>query len=191
VQVLHAEGIVHRDIKPTNLLLDDKPDDSRVLVADLGSAKMLADASGLTVTTGTPAYMAPEQADQSGGFDARADVYALGVVAYELVSGRRPFADISAAAVMARSPQVRAEPIAGDLDLDPDLDVLLAAALSRDPGQRPASAAELGDRLTALAAGPDRTPGDRQRSRDWPALLVVAAAVLAFVLSTAIAWLLH
>ena len=80
VQVLHDAGVVHRDIKPSNLLLDVGRTPPAVLVADLGSAKQLADASGLTVTTGTPAYMAPEQALQTGGFDGRADVYALGVV---------------------------------------------------------------------------------------------------------------
>jgi len=191
VQVLHAEGIVHRDIKPTNLLMDDNFDDSRVLVADLGSAKMLADASGLTVTTGTPAYMAPEQADQSGGFDARADVYALGVVAYELVCGRRPFDDVSAAAVMMRPTQARAEPIARRLGLDAELDALLAASLSRDPGQRPATAVELGDRLTALSAGPDLTAADRSQSHNWPVVLVVVAAVLAFAATAAAAWLLQ
>lgn len=91
VQVLHDAGVIHRDIKPSNLLLDTGRTPAAVLVADLGSAKRLADASGLTVTTGTPAYMAPEQAFQTGGFDGRADVYALGVVAFELLTGRKPF----------------------------------------------------------------------------------------------------
>jgi len=191
VQVLHAAGIVHRDIKPTNLLMNHTGGDSRVLVADLGSAKMLADASGLTVTTGTPAYMAPEQADQSGGFDARADVYALGVVTYELVCGRRPFDDASAAAVIMRSKQVRAEPIARDLGLDPDLDALLAASLNRDPAQRPSTAAELGDRLTALSAAPNRTSTGQPRSKNWSVLLVVLTAMLAFAVAAAASWLLH
>jgi serine/threonine protein kinase len=81
VQVLHDAGVIHRDIKPSNLLLDAGRTPAAVLVAELGSAKQLADASGSTVTTGTPAYMAPERAFQTGGFDGRADVYALGVVA--------------------------------------------------------------------------------------------------------------
>ncbi|MFD0329804.1 serine/threonine-protein kinase [Streptacidiphilus monticola] len=91
VQVLHSAGVVHRDVKPSNLLLDTEQTPPGVLVADLGSAKRLADASGLTVTTGTPAYMAPEQAFQTGGFDGRADVYALGVLTFELLTGQKPF----------------------------------------------------------------------------------------------------
>src|SRR4051794_16946348 len=71
VQELHDAGVVHRDIKPSNLLVDITVEPCRVLVADLGSAKLLADASGITVTTGSPAYMAPEQAALSGGFDGR------------------------------------------------------------------------------------------------------------------------
>lgn len=191
VQVLHAEGIVHRDIKPTNLLMDDSDGRSRVLVADLGSAKMLADASGLTVTTGTPAYMAPEQADQCGGFDARVDIYALGVVTYELVTGRRPFDDASAVSVIMRSTQVRPAPIARDLGLDPGLDALLAASLNRDPARRPPTAKELGDRLTALSTKPGRPSRNHPRSRNWPALLVILAAVLMFAITTAAAWLLR
>lgn len=71
VQVLHDEGVVHRDVKPSNLLVDATGGTPRVLVADLGSAKLLADASMLTMVTGSPAYMAHEQASNVDGFDAR------------------------------------------------------------------------------------------------------------------------
>jgi serine/threonine protein kinase len=85
--VLHAQGSIHRDIKPANLLLRTDGPGQRVMVADLGVAKAMLHASGLTHVVGTPAYMAPEQAT-GGGVDERADVYALAAVAYQLLTGR-------------------------------------------------------------------------------------------------------
>ena len=85
--VLHAKGVVHRDIKPQNLLLtSDGLGRERLMVADLGVAKALIHASGLTDVVGTPAYMAPEQA-LGGGVDERADVHGLAAVAYQLLTG--------------------------------------------------------------------------------------------------------
>jgi serine/threonine protein kinase len=86
LSVLHAQGSIHRDIKPANLLLRTDGPGTRVMVADLGVAKAMLHASGLTHVVGTPAYMAPEQAT-GGGVDERADVYALAAVSYHLLTG--------------------------------------------------------------------------------------------------------
>ena len=86
--VLHEHGVVHRDIKPHNLLLRSGGSaGDKLLVADLGVAKAMLHASGLTQVVGTPAYMAPEQAT-GGTIDARADVHALAAVAYQMLTGR-------------------------------------------------------------------------------------------------------
>jgi len=88
LRVLHEHGVVHRDIKPQNLLLRSGGSaGDRLLVADLGVAKAMLHASGLTQVVGTPAYMAPEQAT-GGGIDVRADVHALAAVAYQMLTGR-------------------------------------------------------------------------------------------------------
>jgi serine/threonine protein kinase len=85
--VLHAQGSIHRDLKPANLLLRSDGTGQRLMVADLGVAKAMLHASGLTHVVGTPAYMAPEQAT-GGGVDERADVYALAAVTYHLLTGQ-------------------------------------------------------------------------------------------------------
>jgi serine/threonine protein kinase len=182
VQVLHDAGVVHRDVKPANLLVDDTSLPQRVLVADLGSAKMLADASGFTVTTGTPAYMAPEQA-ASAGFDGRADVYALAVVGYELVCGRRPY-DSAGWPLVPAGPGSAPAPIAAAHWLPQEVDTVLAAALQQNPSARPENAGTLAALLAA--AGADRDP--EAPRRDWPVGVVAAVALLLFVLSAAVAW---
>lgn len=90
VAVLHDIGVLHRDVKPSNVLFASGSSGERLLLADLGLAKEIAHASGLTLTAGTPGYMAPEQAGMSGGLDQRTDVYALGALTYQMLTGRQP-----------------------------------------------------------------------------------------------------
>ncbi len=136
VQALHDHDVLHRDVKPSNLLIDAE---GRVLVSDLGSAKRLAEASGITVTTGTPAYMAPEQA-HGRPLDARTDVYALAVLTHELLTGRVPFDG-----PLGRTPSDRVAPTGAGAAVDK----VLGAALDPRPDQRPGGAAAFADALEA------------------------------------------
>ncbi|MEV6842321.1 serine/threonine-protein kinase [Actinoplanes sp. NPDC051411] len=87
---LHDAGVLHRDLKPSNVLFGTVRGVERVLVADLGLAKAIAYASGFTVVAGTPGYMAPEQLRPGGGLDVRADVHAIGALAYQMLTARTP-----------------------------------------------------------------------------------------------------
>jgi serine/threonine protein kinase len=88
---LHRAGIVHRDLKPSNVLIRSTQDGpERLLIADLGVAKNLAQASGVTMSVGSAGYMAPEQSGPNSGVDVRADVYSLAAIAYRLITGEVP-----------------------------------------------------------------------------------------------------
>lgn len=177
--VLHEHGIVHRDIKPQNLLLRSRPDGSlEVLVADLGVAKALTHASGLTQVVGTPAYIAPEQA-LGRGLDVRADVHALGAVAYVLVTGRLPRLDGFAGLVDGE--EVPAPSSVADVPAR--LDRPLLRALAREPEDRWPDVAS----FVAALDGSQEEPTARSRAGDgrrtaWTALrLVLLAALVAAV----------
>ena len=186
VQVLHDAGVIHRDIKPSNLLLDAGRTPTAVLVADLGSAKQLADASGLTVTTGTPAYMAPEQAFQRGGFDGRADVYALAAVAFELLSGHKPFGSGGRATIPTEQAPTSSLPrIPQGPGVPTGIDTLLRAALSVDPAQRPPTAEAFADALLSRGGG-EWVPA---RSRRPTPLVVWPAAIVVFLVTAMLTWL--
>ncbi|MGW1745138.1 serine/threonine-protein kinase [Streptomyces sp. NPDC002092] len=187
VQVLHDAGVIHRDIKPSNLLLDSGRTPAAVLVADLGSAKQLADASGLTVTTGTPAYMAPEQAFQTGGFDGRADVYALGVVTFELLTGRKPFGSGGRTVLVTQQESTASLPsLPRELGVPDRIETLLRAALSIEPAERPQTARAFADALLSREkeewAAPVRSSGPTP-------LMVWLAAVVVFLTTAVLTWL--
>lgn len=149
----HKHGIVHRDIKPDNVLMSD----DFALVTDFGVAKAL-NASSLTgdlnsnttagMSIGTPAYMSPEQVAADPAVDHRADIYSFGVLAYELLTGRPPFADRQTQAVLAAHAIEAPEPIQKRrTNLAPWLSDLVMQCLEKRPSDRPQSAAELVHRL--------------------------------------------
>ncbi|MEU6731676.1 protein kinase [Streptomyces physcomitrii] len=154
VEVLHQHGVIHRDLKPANLLLaSGLAGAPRVVLADLGMAKRLAEASGLTMAVGTPGYMAPEQAHGRLPLDQRVDVYGIAAVVHVLLTGRRPFEDeTSIADVAVRSADRTPAPLAPELGLPPTLDAFLHSALSAAPDHRPPTAAALAAQLRGLAA---------------------------------------
>ncbi|MGO1973769.1 MAG: serine/threonine-protein kinase [Propionibacteriaceae bacterium] len=176
VQVLHEHGVAHRDIKPANLLLTSQVGRAglSVVVADLGMAKTLSEASGFTLTAGTPAYMAPEQA-QGRGFDHRADVYAVAAVTYAMLAGHPPFTGTGLAEIAEAALSQTAPPL--HLDEDGAIDTELARALAGDPEGRPATAAHLAERLDELAGVvPTRTQMITPSSPDSTATAVLDTA---------------
>ena len=155
----HRQGVVHRDIKPENILIQD----GHAVVADFGVAKALHLATGTGAPTqvtgvgmviGTPAYMAPEQAMGDPGVDHRADLYALGVVGYELLTGQPPFGSMTPPALVAA--QLSRTPpsvIRARADCPPALAALLTRLLARDPAERPSSGEEARNELQAIGEG--------------------------------------
>jgi hypothetical protein len=156
----HANGVVHRDVKPANLLLDGE---GQVRVSDFG----IASASGVDTLTapgmvlGTAGYLSPEQA-RGEAATAASDRYALGVVAFELLTGRRPFAaDTPTAEAFAHLHAEVPSATAIEPALPPEIDAVFESALAKDPADRPRTAQELVDRLRvalgvedAVAAAP-------------------------------------
>ena len=152
----HAHGIVHRDVKPSNILLDER---GQLYLADFGIARALAITTRYTRTgegIGTPEYMAPEQA--RGRADERADLYAVGVIAYELLSGQLPFSGSTAIEILLRHLQdpLPLQPLrAAQPALPPAIEPVLLRALAKNPAARYPHATALVDALAdALALRP-------------------------------------
>ncbi len=159
----HRQGVVHRDLKPSNVLIDRR---GEPVVLDFGLARrlFLEDRDRLTrpgLIVGTPGYMAPEQADGGDSSGPPCDVYSLGVILYELLTGRLPFEGATTMAILARmaseTPRPPSEHRPG---LSPHLDAVCLRALARDPASRYPSMAELAAALSTPAAEP-ATPARR------------------------------
>ncbi len=186
----HAQGVVHRDLKPGNVIVGP---DGQVKVLDFGIARMLA--TGTTVTAaghttsgpgfmGTPGYAAPEQM-VSSAVDERADLYALGVMLFEMVGGRRPFPGNDAVSLATAKLSSDAPPLSSIGPLVPaELEHLVAALLARDPAERPASAHEVLQRLDAVIGAP---LGSVSAARALSRGVLMASAIVAILIVAGVA----
>jgi len=151
LQYAHDEGVVHRDIKPENILLNNK---GQVKIADFGIAKLRGSAPDTTLTTtgaamGTLNYMAPEQREHAQGVDHRADIYSLGVVFYEMLTGEVPMG--------------RFEPPSKKVQVDVRLDEVVLRALEREPARRYQKASEVKTGVEAITDIPAAVTGRMAR----------------------------
>jgi eukaryotic-like serine/threonine-protein kinase len=149
----HARGVVHRDIKPDNILLDAQ---GRPLVTDFGIARAISEGGDARLTAtgmaiGTPAYMSPEQSAGEREMDGRTDLYSLGVVGYQMLTGELPFNAASTPAMLVKHISERPRPVSDRREgIPPDLARAVMLMLEKDPSNRFASARDL---VTALDTG--------------------------------------
>jgi hypothetical protein len=182
----HAKGVLHRDLKPANVMIDGR---GQVLIMDFGLAAIADQVEGAEVRNGTPAYMAPEQL-VGREVSERSDIYSLGLVLYEMLTGKRAFETRDRSAVPSAASVIK--------DVDPAVERLIAKCLDPDAAKRPQSALAVaralpgGDPLAeVLAAGDTPSPEMVAASEDTGALSVRAAvACMAFVVVGLIALLL-
>ena len=163
----HARGVVHRDIKPDNILVDAQT--GRALVTDFGIARATTDESRLTATgtaIGTPAYMSPEQCAGDRQLDGRSDLYSLGAVAYYMITGQPVFDGPSTPVIMMK--HVTERPVSINRyrhDVPPDLDAIVMRLLEKDPSHRFADGESL---VNALTSGTFNAP--REEYSTYPSM---------------------
>jgi eukaryotic-like serine/threonine-protein kinase len=195
LEAIHERGVVHRDLKPSNIMVDRG---GRAIVMDFGMAYQHGDdrLTGAGAVVGTLAYLSPEQARGSQA-EPRSDVYSLGLMLYEMLTGRRPPGDGGALPLALRDstencpPPSRLTP-----EVPPALDALVMRCLERDPARRPSTARELGQHmaevqsatavsgLSASALQAVRSPRARRRT-----VAAVAAVAVAALIAAAAVWL--
>jgi serine/threonine-protein kinase len=187
----HAKGVLHRDLKPANIMLDGR---GQAIITDFGLAAFADQAQGAEARSGTPAYMSPEQLS-GRGVSEKSDIYALGLVLYELFTGRRAFsADNLADLVRSRAAGEISRPSSFVKDLDPLVERVILRCLEPEPANRPANALSVaaalpgGDPLAAaLAAGETPSPqmvaaaGTNEGMEPKLALLCFAACVVGLI----------
>ena len=165
----HARGVVHRDVKPDNIMLDHAT--GRPMVTDFGIARAAAGDSRLTLTgvaIGTPAYMSPEQAIGERELDGRSDIYSLGVIGYQMLAGETPFKASNTPAMLVKHVSEAPRPLLGlRPDAPPAMVNAIARALAKKPDDRWPDAAALRDALSGAAPSPpftDRASASRERT---------------------------
>ncbi len=179
LEFAHQHGVLHRDVKPENLLLTT---DGSTMVADFGIARPWAETGGLTqsgMVVGTPAYMSPEQAAGERALDARTDVYALGSVLYEMLAGEMPYTGANPQVLLAKRLSEPAPSLRTTRDIPVAIERTVARALARAPADRYATAAEFARALQSVDA-----PSRPIMRRRWPAaaaLVLVALGVAAAI----------
>ncbi|MEK6326790.1 MAG: serine/threonine-protein kinase [Actinomycetota bacterium] len=152
----HERGLVHRDVKPGNVLIENRDGAPHAYVTDFGLSKLTSSTTGLTRTgrwVGTVDYAAPEQV-QAGETDARTDVYALGCVLYEALTGQVPFPrarEVSKIVAHVSEPPPPIAEVAPDCPGEPELSEIVRRAMAKDPADRYQSAGDLGRAVTVAA----------------------------------------
>jgi eukaryotic-like serine/threonine-protein kinase len=159
----HARGIVHRDVKPANVLLWPSDEGERVKVTDFGIARLLGGGRHTRddLTLGTVYYMAPEQANRSD-VEAPADVYALGVTLYHMLTGQVPFGGDNPIAVLtAHASEVPRAPSTLAPGIPPAVDALVLSCMAKRPEGRPRDGREVAARILAVSPGPAVSPAEQ------------------------------